>query len=425
MNRRQKVASEGENEPKCPLGRTTNQNHALQGRRALFSSSLYYPNVGGVENSIRAMARVLSSRGVDVDIVCSDLDQSSERRLPSRESMGYATIHRYRRARGPFAFALDIAYACGTARKLARDGEPYSLIIARSQRSVLALRLAGIQEITYVVPAISANQDAHRASVGSLKGRVAWFVNAFLQRVALNVSDRVVVLSDNMKRQVAEFMGPDALIESATPGVDRERFKPVGENEKVEIRARLSLPQRQTILLGLGRFSPVKGFDQAVNALARLPDHFVLLLVGEGPCLEQYKTEARRLNIEERVLVRPRTETPELYFQAADVFVFTSTNEAFGQVLLEATGCGLPIVALRSSPEVTTATDEIYDGFGALVAWADLNNPDSLADALRRAAGPGFSSEEFHAQRERFARRYSWAELVDQLSSGPTRRVRQ
>jgi phosphatidylinositol alpha-1,6-mannosyltransferase len=87
----------------------------------------------------------------------------------------------------------------------------------------------------------------------------------------------------------------------------------------------------------------------------------------------------------------PRKEMPEVY-AAADIFVLPSFNEGMSVALLEAMASGLPVLVTP-----TGGTDELLDGNGVLVPWADAA---ALAEALGRLIG----SPELRADRGQHSR---------------------
>lgn len=81
-----------------------------------------------------------------------------------------------------------------------------------------------------------------------------------------------------------------------------------------------------------------------------LPDDYTLLLAGYGSELENlqhYAYTVLKLS-QERVqfMVRPTKEELRILYSQADLFVYASTTETQGLVMLEAMACGTPVVAL-------------------------------------------------------------------------------
>ncbi len=117
------------------------------------------------------------------------------------------------------------------------------------------------------------------------------------------------------------------------------------ERRQEALRDRLRLPDGIT-LLWTGRMGKEKNLDFLYTVyrevVAREPN-VNLLIVGDGPEWDAFRTRARgnpRLVLAGRVA---RAELPHFY-ALADVFVFPSTTDTFGMVVLEAQACGLPAV---------------------------------------------------------------------------------
>lgn len=144
-------------------------------------------------------------------------------------------------------------------------------------------------------------------------------------------------------------------------------------------------PEKFT-LVSVGRLIPLKQLDDVITALAKLPDHVELVLVGEGPHKDFLKGVAKAQGVDERVVFVGRQENPFSYVARADAFVMASRSEGFPNVLAEALLCGVPCIAAdcTSGPREILAPESpqdkqlaIGDGvewaqFGALVAVGDV-----------------------------------------------------
>lgn len=128
-------------------------------------------------------------------------------------------------------------------------------------------------------------------------------------------------------------------------GIEHAHFAPRADAR--EHAARLfGIPSEGTLLLYSGRVSREKSIDvlaATYRALrARHPD-LVLAVCGDGPGFEEFRAsmkDCRNVHLLGRL---NRSELPLLY-AAADIFVFPSTTDTFGMVVLEAQACGLPTV---------------------------------------------------------------------------------
>lgn len=142
-------------------------------------------------------------------------------------------------------------------------------------------------------------------------------------------------------------------------GVDVGRFRPIASlAEKVGLRKKLGLPTSVPIVIFIGAVVERKGVDWLIEAwegVQRNHPQACLVLVGqyEFDTLDvnqigltrfvqriQSGVKQKRLN----VLMPGRCGNVEEYLQCADLFVLPSRKEGFGNVILEAMACGLPVI---------------------------------------------------------------------------------
>ncbi|MET9814808.1 glycosyltransferase [Streptomyces sp. NPDC006355] len=222
---------------------------------------------------------------------------------------------------------------------------------------------------------------------------------------------RVLATCGDEVHELAEMGVPRSRVSVVPCGVDAEQFRPGVPPGGVPARRR---PHR---LLACGRLVPRKGYDQAVRALARVPDAELLIAGGPAAGLLDDDPEARRLRrLAERTGVADRVRLlgavdpaamPAL-IGSADLVLCTPVYEPFGIVPLEAMACGVPVVAT----DVGGHRDSVADGItGRLVPPQD---PEAVAaavrelltdDALRRRYGS--------AGRARVLTHYTWRRVAD------------
>ncbi len=209
-------------------------------------------------------------------------------------------------------------------------------------------------------------------------------------------------------------------------GTDPVRFRP--GVDATELRRRLELPHGSgkngaRWLLTVARLEPHKGVDTVLQALpailARAPDvHYAV--AGAGAAAEREKLEqlAGRLGVAARVSFLgdvSERDLPALYGQAA-VYVGASRRaerigvEGFGISLVEASACGLPVVA-GNSGGVPDAVREGETGF--LVPAED---PAAFADAICRLLADAELAKRMGAAGRRAVETYyNWDRVVRDL----------
>ncbi|MCE7518264.1 glycosyltransferase [Vreelandella titanicae] len=138
-------------------------------------------------------------------------------------------------------------------------------------------------------------------------------------------------------------------------GIDVARFSHVEESELEALREQLTIDPASKILISVSRISKEKNIGFMLEALAELQsqghDDLHLLLIGDGPDREAIQNQIDTLKLTSQVTLVGAVppERMALYYHLGDIFVFASTSETQGMVILEAMSAGLPVVAVRSS----------------------------------------------------------------------------
>lgn len=163
-----------------------------------------------------------------------------------------------------------------------------------------------------------------------------------------------------------------------------EREPPQDAAARAELRARHGLPDDALMLFTLGRFIDIKGFDDLLRALARLPASLHgrpvhLVIAGDGPLRDSLHALCSELGLDPRVHWIGWCEHPGPYFDLADAAVCPSRHETLGNVILEAWSYRKPVVATRTPGALELIEP---DENGILVPVED---PQGLADGLRVA----------------------------------------
>ncbi len=171
--------------------------------------------------------------------------------------------------------------------------------------------------------------------------------------------------------------------------VDIDKFKP-------RPNPLLSVPNRIRLIY-VGRVAKEKNLDfllRTFAVVAAKDERLELRLVGGGPSLEDLKKLAKKLQIDNRVIFTGMVPFEQVVdeLNLADLFIFSSTSETQGLVVLEAMAAGLPLVMVESrallyfvNPNKDCVVTPQKEADMAAAILSLINDPERLR-AMGRAA---------------------------------------
>lgn len=209
-------------------------------------------------------------------------------------------------------------------------------------------------------------------------------VGAPLKRAVLG-ADQIVTVSDALRDVALGFGAEPGRVTTIGNGVDLSRFSPV---PKAEARRQLGLADDAQVLVSVGTLVERKGFHRVIETLPALlrshPKlHFVIVggAGAEGDDSAMLRAQVQSLGLGEHVhFLGPKPpDQLRVPLSAADVFVLASSYEGWANVLLEAMGCQLPVVATDVGGNAQVVCD---DKLGRIVPFGD---PQALTQAIAQA----------------------------------------
>lgn len=235
-----------------------------------------------------------------------------------------------------------------------------------------------------------------------------------------NSVDAVTYVSKYTRGRFASAFGPRAALEHVPPGVDTDRFKP-DSSAREELRARYGLGDRPTVLC-LSRLVPRKGQDYLIRSIRGIRasiDGAVLVIVGGGPYEGTLRALVRKEGVEDHVIFTGTVPSAELaaHHTIADVFAMPSRTrgagldvEGLGIVYLEASACGIPVVAGLSGG----APETVQQNKTGLVV--DGRSVEQITDAIVRILSDhALAASMGHAGRRWVETSWRWDVLAGKL----------
>lgn len=189
-------------------------------------------------------------------------------------------------------------------------------------------------------------------------------------------------------------------------GIDADLFKPQRRSEA--LRSQLGIRPDQLLVTLVTRMAQEKNLDLAFEAFRAIQQNTPdakFLLVGDGP-------ERKRLQEAHPDCLFAGMKTGEelaAHYASGDLFLYPSTSETFGNVVLEAMACGLPVVTF----DYAAAREHILSGDNGMAIPLD-NNAAFIAAAVELARNTELRQRMSPAATAT-AHNLSWRKVVERL----------
>ena len=235
--------------------------------------------------------------------------------------------------------------------------------------------------------------------------------------------DAMTYLGEYTRSHIAPVIGAKATaMVRLAPGINTKEFAPSAHG--LQRRSQWDLEDRPVVVC-VSRVMPRKGQDMLVRAWPQVQQfvpNAALLLVGGGPHRKKVRKLIDQLGLSGDVVMTGTVERDQLpsYYSAGDVFAMPCRTrnagldvEGLGIVYLEASACGLPVIAGRSGG----APDAIREGVTGVSV--DGRSPTDIASAIvRLLQDPQLSAQMGQAGRAWVESQWTWQSqiaVVDQL----------
>lgn len=290
----------------------------------------FYPVLGGVEKVMWDLTLGLNASGMHCDMLCAKFpgDVISEE---DKEAMGGHLIccRAWKKLSGTMIAPSMIVW-------LRRHCREYDIIHIHhpDPMAALALRLCGYD------------------------GRVIlhWHSDIVSQQFGLALYRP---LQSWLIRRAERIVGTTPVYVSQSVWLKDSRHKichvpigisPVRYDEEL-VRAISDRYSGKHLVLAAGRLVPYKGYDVLIRSFSLLPEDYCLVIIGQGPLMDQMVALTEELGVSDRVSFLGHVPDKELYsyMAASEVLALTSVmkSEAFGIVQIEAFSCSVPVVSTR------------------------------------------------------------------------------
>lgn len=367
-------------------------------RLAVFSDT-YAPQVNGVARTLERLVRAVEERGgVARVFTAQDPEADQATNVP-----GAAAIERYPSV--PFWAYKQLRIAWPSQRRVNASVAAFAPTLLHAATE-FGVGLAGRRAArTLRLPFVSSYHTSFTAYAKfyrlGLLAQPGWGFLRWFHNIGLRTYCPTQAIVDEVNAE--GFTNTTVW----SRGVDGVRFSPAFRSDA--LRARLGATDDSLVVTYVGRVAAEKGLDVATQAVriasAARPGRIRFVAVGDGP----YEAELRRLAPEGSWLPgKLLGDALSEAYASGDVFLFPSTTDTFGNVLLEAMASGMPVVGADVGP----TREQVAPDRGWLVT---PGNAQAFAAALVAIVDDRTALQHARHQALAFAASKTWETVWDTL----------
>jgi len=229
-----------------------------------------------------------------------------------------------------------------------------------------------------------------------------------MTRKILSVADKIITVSNINQKILKSMVDEESKIEVLFNGYNADLFQ---REDRSIARSRLKIDENKKILLTIGNLEKVKGHKYLIEAMKALANHhnIHLYIIGAGTQSDYLSKLIKEYKLKENISLVGYISHEEInnWLNACDIFILPSLNEGLPTVLLEALGCGKPIVstAVGGIPEIIKSED-----YGLLV---EPENAEVLSSAIQKALDKTWDENKIEAYGKNFTVKRNVSRLVE------------
>ncbi|MBV1710282.1 MAG: glycosyltransferase family 1 protein [Erysipelothrix sp.] len=359
---------------------------------ALFTDT-YKPQINGVSNTVERMIEYFEGHGIEYQIFLPKyVNEKDDNHFHYSSSIPFLF---YKDCRVSFPNILKIVSILKSFRPdIIHVMSEYPMGIA----GIIVGKLLGIPVVSSYTTHI-ANYTQY-VKLSFLKPWVLSYFRYFhskSKRVLVPSNDAIQYLNRNGIRHTQLF----------TRGIDTKKFHP--KHRDYQLRKQWNA-EGKIVFLYVGRISAEKNLSPLVTAYGAIkqfyPDRVQLIMVGDGPLMEYCKKNLPQDTIFTGFITGDQLAKT---YASADVFVFPSSSETLGNVVLEAMASGLCVIGSNEG-----GVGELIKSYDNGISY-DSKYSHLLTDLMLKVMDQPELREYMRIGGRNFAKDRSWLAIFDSL----------
>jgi len=328
---------------------------------AMFTNN-YFPVIGGVPISIQRLAKALRKRGHQVKIFAPDYKEETE---DESNIIRCNSLYHYEEA------GLEFPVTNIYSPKIKKDFKNGDFDLVHSHHPFwLGNKGRKLAEKFNLPLAFTYHTRLEKYShyVPNILFMRKFFKNRlshFLIRNFANNTDAVFAPTESTKEYLRN-VGVSRFIKVMPTGIDFDYYD--CQQEEIDALRDKLIGDAEHLLISVSRLSQEKNLFFLLEGIKKLRENtelnFKLIIIGSGSEKKNVEEFIKNNSLEKEIELIGAVDFREMakYYLAADLFVFASTTETQGMVLLEAMAGYNPVVAVKSSG-IDDVIENGYNGF--------------------------------------------------------------
>ncbi len=279
--------------------------------------------------------KYLSRHGFSVELACSDVGGRLEDLHKALD--GIAPIHVVRLVRSPFSAKNSKGY--GDLKKMI-DGSSWDVIWTNEPVMGVMTRLAAREARKRGTKIIYMVHGFHFYKGAPLRN---WLLYYPVEKYCSRLCDMIVTINNEDYERAKKFHAKRVERINGI-GLDTEKFSACSV-DRAKKRAELGVPDDAFFMVSVGELQHRKNHEVLIRALGKIEEKNIYYgICGRGELLEQLRSAARQLGIQDRVLFFGYRRDVIEILHCADLYAHPSMREGLGIAALEAMASGLPLL---------------------------------------------------------------------------------
>ena len=333
-------------------------------RIGIFTDS-YYPHVSGVATSIDMLKEALIKMKHEVYLVIPDLDTgkfSYDKKNKILYMPGVKTgIYKTRLTRAHHRRAFNIV-------------KSWNLDVIHSQTEFGVGKFSRICSKKLNIPVVHTYHTLYEDYVYYVThGLFDKFAKKIVVKITQNYCDKkcdeCIVPTNKIKDLFENKYDITRTIHVIPTGIDIKKFAPSKDlrTKAQNIRKKYNIKPDDFLIGSIGRIAIEKSFDRLINCvdkMSKINQKVKLMLVGDGPAIDDLKKQVQELKLEKNVIFTGLVDYNVIpaYYQALDIMASFSVTETQGLTIIEGLAAAKPTLCIEDDSFKAMVQDS-YNGY--------------------------------------------------------------